>query len=140
MLFVAPGLAVGSKHLGCRLSEGGDALRLAALEDGIEAHLDPGAYLSRTFARQRERHLGRAAQAEVAPVAIFLDAAHPAFGAAGLHDQEEAVTIAQAAGSGGRLHCGRREPSHRPNLPHFFPHAKSVGDGWGRMRKDANRA
>src|SRR5690606_12952316 len=54
VLLVTPGLAVRREHTCRRLPEGRDASRFATLEDGVEAHLDPGANLPGALARERE--------------------------------------------------------------------------------------
>lgn len=123
MLAVAPRLAVGGIDLGGCLFERRNAGCLAPLEHGIEAHLDPGANLTRPLSGTSKADLGGAAEPDVSSAAIFLNAAHPALRAVGADDQVEAVTIAQAARPLRRFDACREELSHGIVFPHLFPHA-----------------
>src|SRR3546814_7833702 len=113
MLLVSPCLAVSSNHPGRSLPEGGNALGLAPLEDRIQPKLDPGADFPRPLAGCRQRDFGRAAQAKVAPVAIFLRPADPTLAAAGLDHEEQAIAIPDPPGPSCCLHGAGGELSHR---------------------------
>lgn len=74
---VAPVLLVLGKDDGGSLAECRDTRLLEPLRDGVEADLDLGAHLGGAFARQGQRNFLRAAQPEVAPLAVFLHPADP---------------------------------------------------------------
>ena len=108
VLLVLPSFPMSRQNLGSGFAKGRDALRLPALEQRVQPHLDLTADFPRSLAGIAQADLCGAAYAEVSAVARLLDPAHPALAASRLHDEIEAVTVGESTGTGSRFNGADR--------------------------------